>query len=406
MSIFGSMGDPSNRPPPIYGPPAAGASPEMIAKWQQKITMLPLALEPTTESVWPEDEALEERSSQDAGQEYPPLAPPEESREMVDKLRVELPDRLLGHVLKLPPNPWLATAEYDYYGLYVPTIFSAEPGIIPRRLRLQLTFFDAKKAQPPRVPIACQLHPGTEVSTEITSIGEFKIDLGQAFKKTMWVFWPEMPEVLTARTGGSLDLKKVRARVQAAGLNSHRCEWRIADTEIAYVFNPACVVQVPKGAQLAVLARLHVEARKRIALVFYRNYFRTSRPMVYILRGIGGEAISSDNLPDGSEVILRQPGVLYADESTMFARLGPSSTQQIDAGATDISPPAMSSDVPFDRSQDVEPLFDRAAFHSETGAPQSSSLVHELDRLAWLLSTGHLTRKEFDLLKAKLIAGW
>lgn len=410
-SLFGSAGGgPSDRPPPIYGPATAGASPTVNSMWQQKISMVPLTLEPTTDPVWPEDEAQEEWSSREAGREYPLLAPADEAQEMAKGLRVELPDRLLGHVLKLPPNPWLATAGYGYYGLYVPTIFSAAPGITPRRLRLKLTFYDASEERSPRLPIACQLYPGTEVTTEITNIGEFRIDLGQAFKKTMWVFWPEMPEVLTARIGGSLDLKKVRARVQAAGLNSHRCEWRIADTEIAYVFNPACVVQVPKGAQLAVRARLHVEARKKIALVFYRNYFRTTVPMHYVLRGARGEAISSDNLPDGSDVILRQPGVLYSDEPTTFPRAGSSSVNQISAHATDVSPADKASQAAFDMTtydndQDVEWPLDALSVHPEKVTPQPVSFIDELSRLASLVDSGHLTREEFDQLKAKLIAG-
>jgi hypothetical protein len=392
-SLFGSAGGgPSDRPPAIYGPATAGPSASISTKWQQKISMLPLTLEPTTDPVWPEDEAQEEQSSRDAGLEYPPLAPDEEARQMAEKLRVELPDRLLGHTLKLPPNPWLATAGYDYYGLYVPTTFSAEPGIIPRRLRLQLKFYDANRDRPQGIPIACQLHPGTEVTTEITNIGEFKIDLGQAFTKTMWVFWPEMPEVLTARTGGSLDLKKVRARVQAAGLNTHRCEWRIADTEIAYTFNPACVLQVPKGVQLAVSARLHVEARKRIAVVFYRNYFRTTRPMHYVLRGVHGEPISSDNLSDGSEVILRQPDVLYSDEPTMFSQIEESSVKQINASTTDIlSTDKVSRDAP--------------SLLPEKFTAEPVSLIDGLSRLASLLDAGHLTKEEFDQLKAKIIAG-
>ena len=38
---------------PSTVPAATGASPSMVAKWQQKITMVPLAMVPTTEAVWP-----------------------------------------------------------------------------------------------------------------------------------------------------------------------------------------------------------------------------------------------------------------------------------------------------------------------------------------------------------------
>ena len=417
-SLFGSAGGgPPDRPPSVHGPATAAASSRISTQWPHKISMLPLTLVPTTERVWPEDEALEEQASKDTGREVPRLATPEEARQMASELRVELPDRLLGHLLRLPPNPWLATTEYDYYGLYVPTTFSAAPGITPRRLRLQLRLEDAAKAEPPCLPIACQLYPSTEVVTEITNIGEFKIDLGQAFIKTMWVFWPEMPEVLTARAGGSLDLKKVRARVQAAGLASSRCEWRIADTEIAYNFNPACIVQVPKGAQLAVSAQLYVEARKRIALVFYKNYFRTSIPMRYILRDTDGAMLSADKLPDGFEVTLRQPGVVYSDEPTMFpyvgstnVYVGPPAVDSISGKAPDISLTEQASPAAFDTvtadapGQNVKSLTDPLSAYTEKITPELASLVDKLTKLASMLESGLLTREEFDQLKAKLIA--
>ncbi len=411
-SLFGSMGGgPPERPPAIFGSATPGQSPNISNEWRQTVKMLPMTLVRTTDPVWPADEVLEEWSSREAGHDFPPLAPAHIADQMAGELRVDLPDRLLGYVIKLSSNPFLATAGYDYYGLCVPTTFSAQPNIIPRRLRLQLTFEDATGAEPQRLPIACQLYPGTEVATEITNIGQFQIDLGQAFKKTMWVFAPGMPDLLTARTGGSLDLKRVRARVQAAGLNSHRCDWRIADTKIAYVFNPACIVQVPKGAQLAVNARLHVEARKKVALIFYRTYFETSEPRRYLLADPDGQAISPDNLSDGSEVTLRLPGALYSDDITIYSRMKSDLVDSVDQKVTDVSPigqpSGAASDVtsPHDYGLDIKSAPDASESYSDNITAKPASLMDELSKLASMLDSGLLTREEFDQLKAKLIAG-
>ena len=400
-SLFGAAGGLPERPPAIFGSATAG-QPSISSEWQQKITMMPMTLVPTTEPVWPDDEALEERASRDSGLDFPPLASDEEAKRIASEVRVELPDRLLGCVLKLPSNPWLATDSYEYYGLYVPTTFAAQPNIVPRRLRLQLTFGDATDENPQRPPIACQLYPGTKVATEITNIGDFKIDLGQAFQKTMWILWPNMPQVLTAKMGGSLDLKKIRARVQAAGVSSHKCEWYIADTEIAYVFNPACIVQVPKGGQLTVSARLYIEARKKIALVFYRTYCRTSMPRRYILGREIGQPVNSDDLADGSEVTLIQPGARDADEKTMYSFVKSELPKESEASShADKAPPAARNTIARGGDQGTDLPPDAVDENTQQLAP----LVDELSLMESMLDRGLLTREEFDQLKKRLIAG-
>jgi hypothetical protein len=283
----------------------------------QQINWLPLTLEPTQDPVWPEDEEEEIRRIRTTGKAIPELMTPSQALQTVEEIHVWLPDRLFGCMLKLGSKKFLATENFTYYGLYVPTNFSADFGITPRRLRLRLTLDDAGDAVPPLVPVACYLHPGPEITTRITNLGEFSIDLGGVVK-VIKTIWPTMPDILTARTGGSIDLTKVYAKVQAAGLSSHVCDWRIADTNIAYNFNPACVVQVPNGAELAVNASLHVEARRRIAKVFYKSYYRTARPMRYVLSKANGEPVDPRRLREGTSLTLRQPGVIYADERTAY----------------------------------------------------------------------------------------
>ena len=236
--------------------------------------MRALTLEPTSDPVWAEDEAQEEEDLRRDGSEFPSLASDVEARRTAGDVHVALPDRLIARAVAPPEGDF----NHIYYLFSVPTAFSAAQGVTPRRLRLQLEFEDSNENIPPRIPIACHLDPETEVTTETIHLGELKIDFGPLQK-----LWPALPNVLTARTGGSLDLKKVRARVQASGLNSHQCGWRIADTEIAYDFNPSCIVQVPVDACLSVSASLHVEVWKRWAGLFHKTYLITAKPAFYLL---------------------------------------------------------------------------------------------------------------------------
>jgi hypothetical protein len=285
----------------------------------ERIRMLPVTLEPTSEPVWPEDEAREEA----AGREVPPLAAEPDARELALHVRAKLPDRLQGCVLKLPPDSHLPTAGFDYYLIAVPTTFTTEleaQGITPRRLALELTLGDVSGARPPRIPVACYLYPPTETATEITEVGKFEIDLGKA----VTAIWPGFPPVLTAKMGGSLDIKKVHARIQATGKDSRECGWLIADSVIAYDFNPSCIVQAPKGTQLSIKARLHVEVWKRVAFAFHRAYLIQATPMRYVL----ASSVSRGRLGMGSEVTFisplgelsytvdesREPGVIRIDQ--------------------------------------------------------------------------------------------
>jgi len=277
----------------IYGPAVPGPQPGFH---QQRINMRPVTLEPTDKPVWPEDEVKEELEFQASGRNLPTLAPDAESRQTALGVHVGLPDRLHGYALKSLPGEAISLATHDYYLLSIPTSFSAPDNIIPRRLKLELILQDASGAKPPRIPVARRLHPATKVSTDITRLGTLKIDLAQALQQIS----PWLPDLLTAHTGGSLDLRRIRARVQADGRNSHVIRWRIADTKIAYDFNPSCVVEVPKAAQLTVNARLHVEVWKRTAIAFHKTYLIASRPTQYTLLN----SVQVENLATGTEIIL------------------------------------------------------------------------------------------------------
>jgi hypothetical protein len=289
----------------------------------RKTNWLPLMLEPTQEPVWPEDEEQEVQRMREIGKQPPELMSTPQALHTIEAVRVWLPDRLFGCALKTRRNKLLPAGNFDYYCLYVPTNFSTDFGVTPRRLRLELTFDDAGDAENSLAPIACYLYPGSQITTSVTHLGQFEIDLGGAIR-VVNAIWPAVPDVLTAKTGGSIDLTTVHAKVQAAGLNSRECEWRIADTSIAYDFNPACVVQVPNDAKLAVNASLHVEARRRIAKVFYKTYYKTARPMRYVLSKANGDRVNARRLKEGASVTLRRPGVPYADERTKYSYISDS----------------------------------------------------------------------------------
>jgi aminoglycoside 6'-N-acetyltransferase len=285
----------------------------------RNINMVPLMLEPTSEPVWHEDEERESRAGKEADKARLKVATGSIADQMGKGIRLSLPDRIFGCLLKLPKNDMFPVDGFEYFTLYVPTIFAADSGITPRRLLLDLTLDNAKDSGSARKPIGCYLYPRSNVITRVTNIGEFKIDLGEAAVKAIKTVWPAMPEILTARTGGSIDIKKVQARIQSTGVNTHELQWRIADREISYDFNPTCVVQVPDEAQLAVSASLSVEVRKKIARIIYKKYFRSAKPMRYVLSRADGEAVEPGKLQEGSEVTLRQPGVMYANERTRFS---------------------------------------------------------------------------------------
>jgi len=423
MSSFG----PWERPPAIFGPAVAGQ-----AVRRDNVVMMPLTLVPTTEPVWPEDEDREREANE--GRDLPELAPKDIAFQMTRELRVTLPDRLFGQLVKLPANDILDTESYDYVAFSVPTSIFGPTTIIPRRMRVELALGSNNRVELPlwALPVACALHPKSQVVTDITHIGEFKIDLGGALQAAMGTFWPGMPPVFTARTGGALDVKRMKARIQATGQNLHRCEWLIADTQIAYDFTPACIVQVPKGEELVVSAALHVEARQKIAVALYRNYSKSADSVRYVLSAPGSR--SSGN----SKVTLRRPGLQYADEKTMFSfnksESAVTAHSSHESNYEDLAWADPNSELnnvvrddlkhPLDfldeqqRALKPQEVIYRAAFGidaeetastdpsvPEVGSRDPASVPDQLDRLASLLDRGLLTREEFELLKAKLISG-
>lgn len=317
MSSYSDPGGfPSNRPAAIE----SWQSRTQYESRPDQVHMVPLALEPTKDPAWPEDEAMEEQASREAGREIPRKAGRREARKIAEELRLELPDRLPGCLLKLPENPIHPTAEYNYYGISVPTTLLAPPDLTPVRMRLRLILEDARGNAQPTAPVAYFMHPDTEVATEITHIGEFRIDIGTAVNSLLRLAWPWMPDLLTLRGGGSVDVTRTRARVQAGGLQNHECEWRIADTELSYNFNPSCVVQVPKETHLLIRARLNIDVRRRVARTFHKTYLETARPRSYILKETDYKTFELVKPPAAPVIAVQDPDT-FSDKLAAFLHL-------------------------------------------------------------------------------------
>jgi len=154
--------------------------------------------------------------------------------------------------------------------------------LIPRRIhmRLILSSTSNKAAQSRLSPVVCVFRPESDIHEKVQHFGEFKFDLWQAVR----AFWPAVPDVVTASFGFSVDFKKIHPRIQASGLMSHLCEWRIADEKITYNFNPIVLVQAPKGSGLGVGAELRLGLEKSFAAgVYHKAYLKSAKPKVYRL---------------------------------------------------------------------------------------------------------------------------
>jgi hypothetical protein len=259
----------------------------------------------TQEPVWLEDEAAEVEEFRRDGRQVPLPAPEVEANQTAADVYAGLPDRLIARITSPVDDP-----NFFYYLFFVPTTISAAPEITPRRLRLQLLFEDANNLNPSSAPVAYKLDPETQAVKKITNLGTLKVDLGSALR----AIWPAIPNIITAKAGGSLDLIRVDAKVQAEGRNSHRCGWRISDAVIAYDFNPSCIVQVPKGARLSISATLRVEVWKQVAVAFHKTYLVTAEPARYLIPLLAGPGREAD--PD-HDIILERPqrkSLMYSAE--------------------------------------------------------------------------------------------
>jgi TPR repeat protein len=266
---------------------------------QQPAAMLHVPLERTSEPVWPEDEAAE-LAQPDATPI--PFMTDQEADKVLENITVELPDRLIpilaqgldlhksaglpmgrpaesltGKLTGILPGPLASSC--DHVAFHIPTSYSAPESLILRRLRLDL-FLSGEDAM---VPIAIFMQPGTEVDVSVQKIGDIGVDLGALVSALA----PQLPPIFTASLGTKLERETVHPKVQASGLQRHNCSWRVADSQIAYDFNPALIAQFAQT--LMVSASLHIEVHKSVLGVFHKTYGTSATPMSYMYRS--GQAL-------------------------------------------------------------------------------------------------------------------
>jgi TPR repeat protein len=257
-------------------------------QWQrQPAAKLSVPLERTAEPVWPEDEEAE---AAELGRAFVPFMEDDEADSVLENITVALPDRLIPTLAQdLDPShkPFGQSAsnvtrslreslpdDYDYVAFHIPTSYSAHESLILRRLRLDVVLSGNGHV----LPIVILMRPGTGVDVSVNKIGELSVDLGRVVSTLL----PYLPPVFTANVGAQIERTNVNPKVQASGLQKRKCSWRVADSRIAYDFNPALIALFSED--LTVAASLHIEVRKRVLGVFHRTYGKSATPTWYKYR--------------------------------------------------------------------------------------------------------------------------
>jgi hypothetical protein len=292
-----------------HAPSVAGGFVQLpLTQEQRRSLMLPQELLMTSEPVWPEDQRVEDAERLGRGLVRVPDLDAFDASDAISAIRVGLPDVLnagwphptpeapndaasaprLPAVMGVPHIPGEAQRL-----LTVPTSFSAPESIILRRLRLHLTL----SSRGGHLPVALALEPLTEVNVNVHEVGDVSIDPAEALR----TLFPQLPPLFTAHIGGKLNRTKVKPKIQASGLMHHECWWRVADTKIAYGFNPSLLVQFPAVFEFRVAASLHVEVRKRVLGVFHKTYAKSALPRTYVLRHLQDAQMRAEDNPTSTD---------------------------------------------------------------------------------------------------------
>jgi len=165
------------------------------------------------------------------------------------------------------------TPDWDYVAFKFPTsYYSTRESVILRRLELDLTLSSEDNIE----PMFIHIEPGSDVAVEKQQLLEIGIDLGKLLSLV-----PHVPDIFTAKVGTELNIEKVNLKIQASNTMQPHCHWLVADTKIAYNFNPALIAQFSKSRTLTIYAALRVDVRKRVFGVFHKTYGKNASPMWY-----------------------------------------------------------------------------------------------------------------------------
>jgi hypothetical protein len=234
-----------------------------------------VALQPTLEPIWQEDEDLEVQQYEVAGtHQRPSLASGAETDRILHGLRVTLPDRLIAKPSTTgdAPDGLVPVPGCDYVGFQIPPTFQAPDKWVMRRLGIDVML----EAAGDITPISVLLKPSSAVVTEKRQIGELAVDLGQLASPFLGGM-----SIFTAKLGRTVATTSISPKIQASGLLNHHCSWRVSEVEICYNFSPAMIVQHARATRLVVSVLLRVEVHKRFFGVFRKAYFKSAHPRFY-----------------------------------------------------------------------------------------------------------------------------
>ncbi len=272
-------------------------------------------LEVTDAPVWAEDEEREEQSLRAQGVPARALAEPARAEEMLEDVTISLPNCLAWCQVDSKTNLAFHNDGFSYYAFAVPTSFIARENLAPRRLQLRLalsgTGYTTEVA-----PLVYALRPVADIHEEAVLAGEIKVDLWQAIRAV----WPAVPSVVTASAGRSFDVKRVRPRIQASGLMTSTCEWRIADATLNYNFNALIVTQVPDGCRLAVSAKLAIDVEKYFLGVLHKAYGRSVTSRIYLPGSASGPLVARHMARSERPVMPVEPSLESAREYVRLCR--------------------------------------------------------------------------------------
>ena len=245
--------------------------------------MTPVRLVETDEPVWEEEEEAEDERLVTRSLAPVPKLNKNESFVVLNAISVRLPDVLF--VAGPSEMDAMAAARVmpaglgglTPYRISVPTSFDAPEELVLRRLKLSLKFRVGNRGR----GTTLWLEPKSSVTTTTRELAKFEIDLGRIAQ----MLFPQLADSVPVKAETSPSWTTVRPTVQAFGISTTECGWRVGDPTIAYGFTPAVIFGANQGAGVLVEAHLHVEVRKRILGVFHKTYFKSAEPRVYSVVG-------------------------------------------------------------------------------------------------------------------------
>lgn len=212
------------------------------------------------------------------------LATDTEAREMLDKVRLTLPQDIieskLGSYDEKSPFGTSVTADtsnYSFYIVQVPLNILMPEGRLSR-LRLMLNLKSDAAGDSPVV--AYDLFPPDKWDLKHVSLGEAKVDVSKAL---MFVC-PAAPDCLGLNLTWPIGWDTQVVSIQTSDRMSNPMEWYVTDNSIQHGFTGSVIVRAPKSARVTIEARLVCEVRQSGLLQRVLKGRFESRVQIYHLK--------------------------------------------------------------------------------------------------------------------------